>query len=86
MKKAFTVEEIDHKELEALIKRVEQAIEHGLALSTDDMKLLLTAISTLCTLQEKMQQDDVTLYKLRKLLGMVQQSEKRSSTRKRAPP
>ncbi|MCB1827925.1 MAG: IS66 family transposase, partial [Coxiellaceae bacterium] len=44
------------------------------------MKLLLEAISTLCTLQVKMEQDDITLHKLRKLLGMVKQSERRRSS------
>jgi len=69
--------EIDRKALADLIVRVEEAIEHNLALSVDDLKLLLLAISTLCTLQEKIEADDVTLHKLRKLLGMVQQSERR---------
>jgi len=72
------VVEIDRKELAELIIRVEEAIEHQLALSVDDLKLLLAAISTLCTLQEKIEADNVTLHKLRKLLGMVQQSERRS--------
>ena len=66
--------EIDRKALAELIARVEEAIEHNLALSVDDLKLLLLAISTLCALQEKIEADDVTLHKLRKLLGMVQQS------------
>jgi len=70
--------EIDRKALAELVMRVEEAIEHQLALSVEDLKLLLAAISTLCTLQEKMESDDVTLHKLRKLLGMVQQSERRS--------
>ncbi|HXL58820.1 MAG TPA: hypothetical protein VN958_21305, partial [Chitinophagaceae bacterium] len=59
--------EIDRKALADLIVRVEEAIEHNLALSVDDLKLLLLAISTLCTLQEKIEADDVTLHKLRKL-------------------
>lgn len=74
------VNEIDRDELAALMARVEQAIEHDLALSIDDMKLLLSAITTLCTLQSKIEQDDITLHKLRKLLGMIKQSEKRRST------
>jgi len=72
--------EIDRKTLDELIVRVEEAIEHQLALNVDDLKLLLAAISTLCTLQEKIEADDVTLHKLRKLLGMVQQSERRSGS------
>jgi transposase len=69
--------EINIKELAALIARIEYAIEHNLALSVDDMKLLLSAITTLCTLQQKIEQDDITLTKLRKLLGMIRQSESR---------
>lgn len=72
--------EIDRKALAELILRVEEAIEHNLSLSVDDLKLLLLAISTLCTLQEKIESDDVTLHKLRKLLGMVQQSERHRSS------
>jgi hypothetical protein len=70
------VQEIDAKALAALIERIEEAIEHDLALSVNDMKLLLIAITTLCTLQSKMEQDDITLHKLRKLLGMIKQSER----------
>ena len=70
--------EIDRTELSELIARIEQAIEHDLSLSIEDMKLLLNAITTLCTLQAKIEQDDITLHKLRKLLGMIKQSEKRT--------
>src|SRR5580698_6702911 len=76
MAKSTHFVEIDRKALAELITRVEEAIEHNLALSVDDLKLLLLAISTLYTLQEKIETDDVTLHKLRKLLGMVQQSER----------
>ena len=72
--------EIDRGVLSSLIERIEMAIEHDLALSVDDMKLLLSAIITLCTLQSKIEQDDVTLHKLRKLLGMVKQSERRQQS------
>jgi len=75
------VAEIDRGSLSELIARVEHAIEHELALSVEDMKLLLHAITTLCTLQANMEQDDITLHKLRKLLGMIKQSEKRSQNR-----
>ncbi len=79
MAKTSRFVEIDRKALAELILRVEEAIENELSLSVHDLKLLLAAISTLCTLQEKMESDDVTLHKLRKLLGMVQQSERRSA-------
>lgn len=73
-----SIEDIDHKQLAALIGRVEEAIEHGLALSADDLLLLLNAIQTLATVQEKLESKDVTLLKLKKLLGMVTSSEKRN--------
>jgi hypothetical protein len=44
--------------------------------------MLLLAISTLSTLQEKIENSDLTLHKLPKLLGMVQQSERRQSAKK----
>ena len=76
------IKDISKQELQELIERIEHAIEHDLALSSDDLKLLLVAINTLCTLQQKIDQDDVTLYKLRKLLGIIQQSERRKKTKK----
>lgn len=77
------VTDIDFHELSKLIERVEQAIEYDLALSVDDMKLLLCAITTLCTLQSTMEQHHITVHKLRKLLGMVQQSEKRQASNRK---
>jgi len=83
MKKSpHKIAELDRKALAELIARVEEAIEHNLTLSVDDLKLLLLAISTLCTLQEKMEADHITLHKLRKLLGMVQQSEQNRDSSK----
>ena len=82
MDKSSRVVEIDRKSLAELMIRVEEAIEHDLALSVDDLKMLLLAISTLSTLQEKIENSDVTLHKLRKLLGMVQQSERRQGAKK----
>ena len=74
-----SIEEIDHKQLASLIDRVEEAIEHGLSLSADDLLLLLNAIQTLATVQEKLESKDVTLLKLKKLLGMVTSSERRNN-------
>lgn len=71
------VEEIDYQALQALISRVEHAIEHELALEAEDLRLLLSAIHTLMTVQSKLEEKNITLHKLRKLLGMVQSSEKR---------
>ena len=76
------VEEIDYESLKALITRVEHAIEHDIALEADDLRLLLSAIHTLMTVQSKLEDKDITLHKLRKLLGMITSSEKRASTDK----
>ena len=78
---ADKVEEINQEELDALIKRVEEAIEHGLSLSSDDLILLLNAIQTLAVVQHKLENKDITLLKLKKLLGIVTSSEKRGGNR-----
>ena len=74
-----TVEDINYEALKELIARVEHAIEHELALEADDLRLLLNAIHTLMTVQSQLEEKDITLYKLRKLLGMITSSEKRKS-------
>jgi hypothetical protein len=63
-------------ELDALIARVERAIEHELALSVEDMQWLLQALLSLAHLQERLADSDITLHKLRKLAGIVRASEK----------
>ena len=55
MAKTTKVDTIDTAAITALIERVEYSIEHNLALTIEDMKLLLLAITTLCTLQQKME-------------------------------
>lgn len=75
--KSSDVNEIDTEALDELVARVQYAIEHELSLSIEDMKLLLQAIHTLCHLQHRLEDKDITLTKLRKLLGMVQSSERR---------
>lgn len=79
---ASQVEEIDSQALYDLIARIEHAIEHELALEPEDLRLLLNAIHTLMTLQSRLEDKDVTLHKLRKLLGMVSSSEKRTTASK----
>ena len=86
------------EELDALIARLQEAIDFNLVLSGDDIRLLLNALLTLASMQERLSDKNVTLHKLRKLLGMVQASEKlsdlldkdkannpRKTTRKRKP-
>ena len=74
--KKIPVSELNTAALDALIIRAQEAIDNDLSLSTDDIKLLLNAVLTLATMQERLSNKDVTVHKLRKLLGMVQSSEK----------
>ena len=74
MSRAFT--ELGQAEFDALIERVEQAAAHDLALSGEDLRLLLEALLMLAQLQERMADQDITLHKLRKLAGIVRKSEK----------
>ncbi len=70
------ISEISEKALDELIERVQNAIEHDLALSVADMQLLLHALMTLAYLHERMADKAITLHKLRKLAGIVSASEK----------
>ncbi len=76
MSKPFT--DIDGKALEALITRVSEAKENNLALSPDDCQLLLNALVTLASMQDRLAHHDVTVHKLRKLLGIEKSSERLS--------
>jgi hypothetical protein len=78
--KPFT--DIDGKALEALITRVVEAKENNLALSPEDYQLLLDALLTLATTQTRLANHDVTVHKLRKLLGIEKSSEKLGSVLK----
>lgn len=71
-------QDIDIKELDALIIRVTDACENDLALSNEDLRLLLNALLTLTTLQDKLSDKNITIAKLRKLSGIVASSEKLS--------
>lgn len=73
MSKPFT--DIDGKALEALITRVSEAKENNLALSPEDCQLLLNALITLASMQSRLANHDVTVHKLRKLLGIEKSSE-----------
>ena len=61
--KPFT--EIDDQELEALIARVTEAKENNLALSPQDSQLLLDALLTLASMQDRLTHHNVTIDKLR---------------------
>ncbi len=77
MKQAFT--DIDSEALDTLVERVKEAKQHDLALSAQDCQLLLDALVTLASLQERLADNDITLHKLRKLVGIVKSSEKMSN-------
>jgi len=68
--------DVSEQELDGLIERIEQAREHNLALSGDDYALLLNAVLTLASMQEQLSHNDLTIHKLKKLLGVVRSSEK----------
>jgi transposase len=68
--------DLPESELDGLIERIEQAREHNLALSGDDYALLLNAVLTLASMQEQLSYNDLTIHKLKKLLGVVRSSEK----------
>ena len=68
--------DIAEHELDALIRRVEEARDHGLALSAADLGLLLNALLTLANVTERLEHDDLTIARMRKLLGIVRSSEK----------
>jgi transposase len=57
--------EIDGQELEALIARVTEAKENNLALSPQDSQLLLDALLTLASMQDRLTHHNVTIDKLR---------------------
>lgn len=82
MSKPFT--DIDGQALEALIERVSEAKENNLALSPEDYQLLLDALVTLATTQTRLANHDITVHKLRKLLGIEKSSEKLGSVLKKA--
>ena len=73
MSQPFT--DLDNKALEALIVRVTEAKDNHLALSAADCQLLLDALLTLSTMQSRLENHDVTVHKLRKLLGIEKSSE-----------
>ena len=70
--------EFSEAELDGLIERLEQAIAHDLALSVDDLRILLQVLLSFAHLHERLSERDITLHKLRKLAGIVQSSEKLS--------
>ena len=64
------------EELNAFITRVEDAMEYNLTLEKKDLSLLFEAFKACLYLQERASHNDLTIKKLKKLLGMVSSSEK----------
>lgn len=70
------VRELSEEQLDGLMQRIREAREHNLALSSDDYDVLMSAMLMLANMQERLNNNDLTLSKLKKLLGMVNSSEK----------
>lgn len=71
-----SIDSLSAAELDALMTRLQEAIDYDLALSKSDIQLLIKALITLAAMQEHLSDKDITLHKLRKLVGMVKSSEK----------
>lgn len=69
-------EEIDEKELDALIERIKKAKADNLALTESDIDLILKMLTSFAYLSEKLSDNDITLHKLKKLAGIVSTSER----------
>ena len=67
--------DLEDAALDALIARVEHARAHQLALSGEDLAQLLAALKTLAHLNERLDNSDLTIVKLKRLLGMTRSSE-----------
>ena len=68
--------DMTEEELNAFITRVEDAMEYNLTLEKKDLSLLFEAFKACLYLQERVSHNDLTIKKLKKLLGMVSSSEK----------
>jgi hypothetical protein len=75
----MTIKDVSQKEMDALIDRLQAAIDHDLSVEKDDLILLMQFVETLTHLQDKMNEKDMTLIKLKRLLGMLPKSEKHKS-------
>lgn len=74
----ITFKDMSPGDLDSFIARIEEAIKFDLSLDKEDLILLLEAFRACLFLQEKIEKDDLTILKLKKLLGMVSSSEKLS--------
>ena len=72
----LSFKDMTEQQLDEFISRVEDAIKFGLSLDASDLQLLLEAFKACLFVQEKLSRNDLTILKLKKLLGMVQSSER----------
>jgi transposase len=70
------IRELSEEQLDGLMVRIREARDHNLALSGDDYDVLMSAMLMLANMQERLNNNDLTLTKLKKLMGMVSSSEK----------
>lgn len=70
--------ELSERDMDGLIRRVRQALDDDLALSKDDLALVVSALGSLLHLHDQIGDHKITLRKLRQLLGLVSASEKLS--------
>lgn len=74
-------QDIDIVKITGLLDRVEECEQHGLTLEKADLQLVAKLVKTLTYLTKQIEGANLTMRKLRKLLGMEQKSEKTSKPR-----
>jgi transposase len=80
MSDATCYKDVTLDQIHALIQRIEYAHKNHLSLTQDDYLLLLDALSSLLHLQVKISDHEITVQKLRKLIGVVSSSERLKKT------
>ncbi len=72
----LAVRELDAEALDALIERIKEAQASEMALPAEDLQLILNCLLSLVTLQTELSNHQITIHKLRKLVGMVNADER----------
>ena len=80
MSEATSYKDVTLAQINELIGRIEYAHKNHLSLTQDDYLLLLDALSSLLHLQVKIADHEITVQKLRKLIGVVSTSERLKKT------
>lgn len=70
------IKQLSEAQVDALIARIESAIAASYELA-DDLIILLDVLKSWLHMQERLAKNDLTIQKLRKLLGIVAASEAR---------